>query len=79
MSATESLEADLPEISFEGSGRGAPIKWPFLEMEIGQLEKITESAEFASARSAVAYAKKTRGHTISTRIKDGILFVKRLK
>jgi hypothetical protein len=67
------------EPSFEGEGRGAPIKWPFLNMEIDQLERITERSDFASARSAVAYAKKARGFTISTRIKDGILFVKRLK
>lgn len=67
------------EPSFDGEGRGAPVKWPFLSMEVGQLEKVTDSSDFASARSAVAYAKKARGFTISTRIKGGILFVKRLK
>lgn len=67
------------EPSFEGEGRGAPIKWPFLTMEIDQLERITERSDFASARSAVAYAKKARGLNIITRIKDGVLFVKRLK
>jgi len=67
------------EPSFDGSGRGAPIKWPFLNMEIDQLEKVTDVSDFASARSAVAYAKKVRGYTISTRIKGGVLFVKRLK
>lgn len=67
------------EPSFDGDGRGAPIKWPFLSMEVGQLETVTDSSDFASARSAVSYAKKARGFAISTRIKGGVLFVKRLK
>lgn len=67
------------EPSFEGEGRGAPVKWPFLEMAIDQLEKVTDRSDFASARSAVSYAKKARGYTIITRVKDGVLFVKRLK
>lgn len=65
--------------TFDGEGRGAPAKWPFLDMQIDQLEKVTDRSDFASARSAVSYAKKVRGHIIITRIKDGILFVKRIK
>lgn len=67
------------EPKFEGEGRGAPVKWPFLNMEVNQLERVTERADFASARSAVAYARKVRGITISTRIQGDTLFVKRLK
>lgn len=61
------------------SGRGAPVKWPFLSMAVGDVIKITDSSEFGTARASAMYAKKSRGYKIRTRVKDGVLFVKRFQ
>lgn len=72
-------QEEAKSLSFLGHGRGAPIKWPFLSMAVGDMIKVEDSSEFASARAAAMYAKKSRGYRIRTRIKDGVLFVKRFQ
>lgn len=66
-------------LSFSSGERGAPIKWPFLSMEVDEVIKISDRDSFASAKSAVMYAKKIKGYKLRTRTKGGSLFVKRFK
>lgn len=78
----KSFLADQPGdedgISWLGDGsRGAPSKWPFLSMSVGEVIRVAEQASFASARAAVMYAKKNKGLSIRTKVKNGILYVKR--
>lgn len=74
--AEQAAPDDAGEWVGDGS-KGAPRKWPFLEMEVGSIFKVHESDAFASARAAVMYAKKTKGLRLRTKVKSGVLYVKR--
>lgn len=61
----------------EKDGRGLAKKWPFLDMTVGQVVSYSDAVVFTQVRAAVQYAKRTKGFRMRTRIKDGVLYVKR--
>lgn len=60
-------------------GRGLAKKWPFLDMGVGQVVSYSDPILFSQVRAAVQYAKRTNGYRMRTRIKEGVLYVKRFQ
>lgn len=74
------LAADPAPSDWPADGaRGAPRKWPFIDMVVGSVIQVSDSSLFASARAAVMYAKKAKGLKLRTKVKSGILYVKRFQ
>lgn len=71
-------KAEQESVDFQDDSRGAPAKWPFLDMHEGQVITITDSHKFTCARSAIVYAKRVKGYKIKTKLVNGKLFVKRM-